>query len=260
MKTNKKLLINLLSVIFLITLLASCSKEKIDKKETSDIEVSDQLYKQKLQALTVSNNSKAQELGINFIAAKDTIRQSFKSYQQAYEFIAALKKGISSTRVDTATTSKSLNKTMSSLAVANGVDNVFYNVNCSNAAPISGTWGTGSITGTWVVSGSLGYSYTQNSSTSPKVYKTVMPIGTSLSVPFMAYSGVGAMTASAGGWNGSAASYTMQRNAQVTYSITTGGTTINGSVALVITFTSNISWTPAPQTVYVNHSMSAQAY
>ncbi|TBO43480.1 hypothetical protein [Pedobacter kyonggii] len=145
MKTNKKFLINLLSTIFLITVLVSCSKEKIDIKATSDNKLSEQLYKQKLQALSASNSSKAQELGIKFDLAKDTIHQSFKSYQQAYEFIAALKKGTRSNRTDTVLVKKSLNKTMSSLVATNGVDNVSYNVNCSNVASISGTLGSSII-------------------------------------------------------------------------------------------------------------------
>ncbi len=87
-----------------------------------------------------------------------------------------------------------------------------------------------------------------------------MPTGTSLSDPFMAYSGIGSLTASGGAWSGSAASYNMNRNAQITWSVTVDGFTTNGSTALLVTFTSNLSWTPTPQTVYVTHSMTAQAY
>nr|WP_276898155.1 hypothetical protein [Pedobacter kyonggii] len=52
----------------------------------------------------------------------------------------------------------------------------------------------------------------------------------------------------------------MNRNAQITWSVTVDGFTTNGSTALLVTFTSNLSWTPTPQTVYVTHSMTAQAY
>lgn len=256
MKTKKNLLINVLSTIFLITLLTSCAKEKIDNAEIPDAGISDQLYEQKLQALITSNNSTARQLGINFPTAKDTIRQSFKSYQEAYEFVAALKKGVTTTKTDTAVVHRSLNKAMSTLAATYGVDNFSYSVFCSNAASISGTWGSGTMTGNWSVSGNIGYSWTQNSPTSPKAYSSAMPSGTNLSDPFMAYSGVGTMTASGGGWNGSAASYSMEKSAQIHYSVGS----LNGSAAVRVRISSNIGWTPTPQSVFVTHTMTAQAY
>jgi len=75
----------------------------------------------------------------------------------------------------------------------------------------------------------------------------------------MAYSGVGTLVASAGSWNGSSASYTLTKQGQISYTIT-GPVGMNGSAAVTVNFSSNISWTPTPGTVYVSHTMSAQAY
>lgn len=131
MKTQK-ILVNLFLIISLAMLLVSCSKEKIDSSEIPDTGISDQLYKQKFEALITSNHSRVRQLGIDFPISKDTIRQSFKSYQEAYEFIAALKKGVTSTKTDTAVASRSLNKAMSTLAMISGTDNFSYSVHCSN--------------------------------------------------------------------------------------------------------------------------------
>lgn len=259
MKTQK-ILVNLFLIISVATVLVACSKEKIDSSEIPDTGISDQLYKQKFEALITSNHSRARQLGIDFPITKDTIRQSFKSYQAAYEFIAALKKGVTSTKTDTAVIDGSSNKAMSALATITGTDNFTYSVFCSNAASISGTWGTGTITGNWSVSGNLAYSYTQHDANAAKSYKHIMPTSTTLTDPAMAYSGVGTMSPSSGGWNGSAASYSMTKNAQVNYTITVNGNSINGSSVIRVSFSASIGWTPTPQSVYVNHTMNAQAY
>jgi len=260
MKTQK-ILVNFLLIISIPMFLISCSKEKISSSEIPASGLSDQLYKQRFEELITNNNSTAHLLGIDFSTTKDTISQNFKSYKEAYEFIVLLKRGITSIKTDTAAVSRSLNKAASTLAVINGIDNFSYSVYCSNAAAISGTWGTGTITGNWSVSGNLAYSYTQQNANASKAYKHVMPTSTTLTDPFMAYSGLGTMVASGGGgWNGSAASYSGERSVQINYTITVNGSSFNGSAAIRVRFTSNIGWTPTPQSVYVNHSMSAQAY
>ena len=203
-----------------------------------------------------NNNNAIQQLGIDLPKVEKIGHKEFKSYQEAYEFFEQLKKGVTSTQKDTAIVTRPKNKGMSTMS-SWGVDDYTYSNDCSNVTSVSGTWGISTITGTWTISGTLSYSYTQSSEYAPKKYNSVMPSGTSLSDPFMAYSGIGSITASAGGWNGSAASYTMDKHAQITYTI---AGIINGSAAIIAHFSTGIGWSPSPGYAYISHSMSAQAY
>lgn len=246
----------LLSTISLIAVLTSCSKDDIAKDEAQTLQASEESYKQKFNLFITKNNNAVQQLGIDLPKVEKIGHKEFKSYQEAYEFFEQLKKGVTSTQKDTAIVARPKNKGMSTMFASWGVDNYTYSNNCSNVASVSGSWGTSTITGTWSISGTLGYSYTQSSPNASKIYNSVMPSGTSLSDPFMAYSGVGSITASAGGWNGSAASYTMDKHAQISYTIAG----IHGSAAIVAHFSTGIGWSPSPGQVYISHSMSAQAY
>lgn len=257
----KKTYLNiLLSTIILVVVLTSCSKEEISKDATQDLRVSEQSYRQKLGEFTAKNNNAAQQLGIDLPKIEKIGHKEFKSYQEAYEFFKQLEKGVTSIQKDTLILARPKNKGMSTMFASWGVDNFTYSNNCSNVASINGSWGTSTLTGTWSISGTLGYSYTQSSPNASKIYNSVVPSGTSLSDPFMAYSGAGSITASGGGWNGSAASYTMQKHAQISYTISMGGISTNGSAALVAQFSTGIGWSPRPGQVYISHSMSAQAY
>lgn len=248
----------IISTIMLMVVLTSCSKEDLATVESKDLSVSEQSYKQKLQAFTVNNSQAAKQLGINILKAEKTERIKFKSYQEAYEFFARLKKGITSSQKDTCNAVRSKKSGMSTMSW--GVDEYFYNHNISTSTTINDTMGTHNLLATWGIDGTLGYSYIQSSPTAPKNYNSVMPYGTSLSDPFLAYSGIGSVTASQGAWNGSASSFTMVKQTQIEYTISGLGFQYNGSIAVETQFTTGIGWSVPPGQVYISYSMTATAY
>lgn len=244
-------------IAFILSSLTSCKKDitKSESPGTGD----EQFYKNKVELLIKENVKNVKDRNIIF-SPKDQVNIKVATYKELYDFISEMKKGVTSTKVDTIKIQSKVNnnvKTESTSSYSWGTESASFVVFCANNASVSNSLAQFVIGATWNVSGQISYPYTQEQGRPRKYIGSGNP-SAQCSPAVYSFSGLGSMAPpTGGGWNsGNQASFTSQAQVQVTYSI--GGT--GGSLYIQTFIGCTLGWSLTPETVWASHNMTATAY